>query len=140
MALPHPITDNGPVDGNFRSLKQTLDEQQIEQTATATVEGLTAATLNANWSTGTGNSAPSYYKDRGRVWLQGSVMRTAGATLTPLTLPSGYRPTQTGGATYVVMTGAGTSTYMTISTAGVLTFGAVTSSVALHLDGISFRI
>lgn len=99
-----------------------------------------AATLNANWLTGTGGAAPSYYIDRGRVWLQGSVMRTAGATLTPLTLPSGYRPTQTGGVTYVVMTGVGTTTYMTISTAGVLAFGAVTTSTALHLDGISFRI
>ena len=99
-----------------------------------------AATLNANWSTGTGRAAASYYRDRSRVWLQGGVKRDSGATTTPLTLPSGYRPTQTGGATGVILTGAGTLTYLTIDTAGVLTFGAVTTGTALNLDGISFRI
>lgn len=105
-----------------------------------TVPPLTTATLNADWATGTGGSAPSYYKDRGRVWLQGSVMRTAGATLSPLTLPSGYRPTQTGGASYLILVAGGDNTYMTISTAGVATFGAVTTSLPLYLNGISFRI
>ena len=106
----------------------------------ATVAPLTAATLNADWSTGTGRATASYYIDRGRVWLQGGVKRDSGATTTPLTLPSGYRPTQTGGVASAVVTGAGTLTYLTITTAGVLTFGAVTTGTAINLDGISFRI
>lgn len=140
MALPETLTDNGPIDRNFRALKDLTDAQQIEQTALATVESLTAATLNANWSTGTGRAAASYYKDRGRVWLQGGVKRDSGATTSPFTLPSGYRPTQTGGTVYAIVDGAGAVTYATVSTAGVLTFGAVTTGTALNLDGISFRI
>lgn len=99
-----------------------------------------AATLNANWSTGTGRAAASYYRDRSRVWLQGGVKRDSGATTSPFTLPSGYRPTQTGGTAYAIVDGAGAVTYATVSTAGVLTFGAVTTGTALNLDGISFRI
>lgn len=101
-----------------------------------TDSGWIAVTYNANWADfGTFSSVDyrrAQYRKRGdQVRVVGTVKRTAGSTLTPFTLPSGYRPTR---AVIGLYNSNGAAKQVDISTGGVVTFASVINSQAQSFD------
>lgn len=96
---------------------------------------------HADWTDlGTVSSVPyrrgQYKKRAGRVYLVGSVKRTTGATLTPCTLPVGYRPSA---AIIRECNRNGAYGQLVITTDGVVTVSATVTNQALSFD-ISFDV
>jgi hypothetical protein len=77
-----------------------------------------------------------FYKDRGRVYMQGVIKNGTGATF--FTLPAGYRPFNQRG--FTVLNGGATSNvaYVVVDPDGATTIGAPYSTVFVFLDAISF--
>lgn len=144
-------TDPAPTDGDLVVRTDLDDDPLFKYTDGAWVElvqdrvealhligaGGEPAFQNG-WSNRGGPAHPAaFYKDRGRVYLEGQI---GGGTATNgtiiFTLPAGYRPAA---VVDIHMAGGQTTTQLDINSSGECRIYDALSS-GIYLDGISFRI
>lgn len=130
MTLPEFVTDNGPIDRNFRALDQRIDA----------IEAITAPTFATGWSDfGAPYNNAGYYIDRGRVYLRGVVKNGGSGTGLIFTLPTGYRPPASVQFVTLIFGGTGALTIASTGTVTDSTFSAGSKAFTV-LEGFSFRI
>ncbi|NNF35740.1 MAG: hypothetical protein HKN68_16650 [Saprospiraceae bacterium] len=134
-----------PLIDTFQMLEISNDELSISEGNTVTLPAIdepvptrTIPVLADGWNYNGGNaSLPSYYKDRDRVYLTGTVVPSATAANLIFTLPVEYRPTEINSFPMPVTQSSFARIY-------VYPDGRVQTtnySVPLiTLDGISFRV
>jgi hypothetical protein len=110
----------------------------------SSLQGKTALPFDSKWgSFGSGHEDVTYYRDRGRVYLQGlaTVVTATTANPTVATLPAGYRPS--GRLIFYCYTSlSGNIVRVDIFNTGVIqvqTGSAMSVGAFVNLSGISFR-
>lgn len=141
LPLPDPYIDrDGIADGpgtqrNFDAIKAILEPSREQVRLVGA--GTNPAFQNSWVNFGGGFQAAGFYKDRGRVYLQGFIDGGAAST-TVFTLPAGYRPVAISAHSTLTHTGAAlTFGWVSVESDGdvsAVTFG----TNFLSLEGISF--
>ena len=119
--------------------KQELD-RRLAVEALHMVGAVGEPTFQSGWMNyGSDHSFASFYKDRGRVYLEGTVKSgSTGSAATIFTLPAGYRPAASKLFSPAV---AGTSTgRVDVFSDGRVVPQSVANTNYLSLEGISFRV
>jgi hypothetical protein len=130
------ITTEMLVDGTITETDHAPVEASI-----VVGSGGTAPAFTNSWVAWAVGSEVTFYKERGRVYLDG-IAKTGAAGTSVFTLPVGYRPTWDA-PDFIILAGPSAQyAYVSVSTAGlVIPFNIGTSSVSTFtfFSGISFR-
>jgi hypothetical protein len=132
-----PITD---LESGETKISSDVIYTETSRLLTIEVQDPIALPLATGWSNfALGWADAAYYKDRDRVYLEGSVKYSSGGNSTIGTLPVGYHPSAD--ITFPV-TVFGAIENVTINSAGIITSQFVdgASKVFTSLDGVSFRV
>jgi hypothetical protein len=131
MALPYPrvinlgdgTLDARAVQGNFEVVDQWFNVGEPEPwhyVGDATT-GLGSTFASGKINFGSGYEAVRFRMDRRRVYIEGAIYDNTGATANLLTLPTGYRPTNTQSAGIANPGGAGSFMQVLVASTGVVT-------------------
>ena len=135
-----PIEDLDPGEAKIDADNVYTKTSRLWTAEDASVQTPIPFPFSTGWSNfATGFTEATYYKDRNRVYLDGTVKYTSGGTATIGILPVGYRPS--GSVSFAIPVFASRETLL-ITAAGVVTSQFIdgASKVLSSLDGVSFRV